>query len=331
MPRFVVDAHTHSLRFRPGLLKKGEEWSYRTLEQKIYTTEPWDNSPILLQDMERHGVDFCLLSSAFNMRNEMILEQVRANPHRFLGLCNHTETTRKVQSGEKKFDVEAAVEEIDRWLEYPEFVGVGEAFLAPDPDPLTPMEQNLKHLCRILEVVKKHRVPIMFHTGWIRYPQARLRACDPLWVDDLAVMYPEVPIVIGHMGVQAGWYRIFPENALMVAGRHPNVYLETSQGTAEQIERAYLDPHIGADKILFGSDYGTSIAYARVGDQTFAVTSVPPTYLPDHFAWNLKQIYDVTMPEDDRNKLLGLNAARLFGISVRDKIAEQKKRWARGG
>ena len=316
MSRFVVDAHVHSLRFRPGLLKAGEEWSYRSLEQKIYTSQPFDNTPQLLRDMAKHGVDFCLISSAFNMRNDMILEQVKQHPQRFRGLCNCAEMLRRVQAGEGEFDIQQAADEIDGWLAHAEFAGIGEAYLFPSHSDFRPLDQCLEDTCRFMEVARKHKKPILFHTGFIRYPTVRLRLVDPIWIDDLACIFPDVPIVIGHMGVQAGWYRTFPENALMVAARHPQVYLETSQAPSDLIERAYLDPHIGPSKIMFGSDYGASISYARVGDTTMAVTATPPTYLPDHFAWNLKQVMDIRMTEDERDLVLGLNAARVFGIDT---------------
>ena len=314
MTRLVIDSHVHSLRFTPGLLKEGKEWSYSTLQEKIYTTKPWDNSPNLLKDMESNRVDKVVLNSAFNMPNEMIRQQVQEHPDQFIGICWHPETTRKTYAGEAKFSAEAAAEEIDNALQYPEFVGIGEMLLFPDPDVLLPAEENFRKLLPIMEVAKKHKVPILYHTGWMGYPACRLRSDDPMWIDDLALLYPDVPIVIGHAGVQCGWYNTFPEIALMVAARHKNVYLETSQATSEQIERAYLDPHIGPRKILFGSDYGASISYTRVGDKTFATANVPPTYLPDHFAWNLRQINKIEMPEDDRNLILGLNAKRLFKI-----------------
>lgn len=55
----------------------------------------------------------------------------------------------------------------------------------------------------------------------------------------------------------------------------------------------------------------------RAGDTTIAVTATPPIYLPDHFGWNLKQIMNVRMTEDERDLILRLNAARVFGIDPR--------------
>ncbi len=42
-----------------------------------------------------------------------------------------------------------------------------------------------------------------------------------------------------------------------------------------------------------------------------------PTDRPDHFGWNLKQIIDIKMTEDERDLILRLNAARVFGIDPR--------------
>jgi predicted TIM-barrel fold metal-dependent hydrolase len=317
MANIVIDAHVHSLRFSPGIVKSGEEWAYDTLEEKLFTTQPWDNSPRLLLDMDRNRVDIAVLNSAFNMRNEMIYEQVRRNPNKFVGLAGFIETLRKVYAGESKFSEKAAAEELDQWLEKPEFVGAGELLALPDPSLDTGWEENFRKIIPIMEVIKKHQKPVLFHTGWIKYPNARLKAVDPGLIDELALMYPSVPIIVGHMGVQAGWYQTFPEIALMVAARHDNVYLESSQATSEQIYRAYLDPHIGPSKILYGSDYGTSISYSRIGDRTYATTHIPPKYLPDHFGWNIRQIQLLDIPEDDRNQILGLNAAKIFKLDLK--------------
>ncbi len=317
MANIVIDTHVHSLRFKPGLLKAKEKWGYDTLQQKIFTTQPWDNAHRLLFDMERNRVDIASLNSAFNMRNEMICEQVRKNPTKFIGLAGFPETLRKYYTGESQFSEKAAAEELDQWLEKPEFVGAGELFLFPDPNLHTGWEENFRKLIPIMDVIKKHEKPVLFHTGWIKYPVARLKAVDPGLIDELACMYPTVHIIIGHMGVQAGWYQTFPEIALMVSARHDNVFLETSQATSEQIHRAYIDPHIGPSKILYGSDYGTSISYSRINERTYATTHYPPKYLPDHFGWNLRQVQLIDMPEDDRNLILGLNAAKVFKLDLK--------------
>lgn len=81
--------------------------------------------------MEYNHVDKAVISSAFNMRNEMIRQQVQEQPDKFIGLCWHPETTRKAYAEGTVFSAEAAADEIGDFLRHPEFVGIGEMLLLP--------------------------------------------------------------------------------------------------------------------------------------------------------------------------------------------------------
>jgi len=275
---------------------------------------------MLLLDMDRLGIDMAVVNTAFNMRNEMIAAQVRRYPDRFVGFCGFVETEKGAYEGSRPFSPQRAAKELDYWLRQPGFVGVGELVsVLPDPDPRVPLDENLGKMIPIMEVIAHHRVPVLIHTGCMSYPAlCRLRAVDPALIDDLAVMFPQVPIILGHMGTCMGTWDTMAQTALMVAARHQNVYLETCQATKEQIERAYLDPNIGPDKLIFGSDWGASIHYRRVGDRTYAIAppGEPPRILSLHQDWALRQINAIEMPEEDRAKILGLNMARLCKIDV---------------
>ncbi len=332
MSRLVIDAHVHAQRFRPGLLARGEPFTYRGLEEAIMTGMPHDNSRMLLADMDRLGIDMACILTAFTMRNEMIAEQVRRHPDRFIGFCGYVETARAEWVEDGEFDLDAAVDEVDFWLSQG-FTGIGEVLgMLPSKRRDLSIDANLRLLYPIMEVARRHKAPVLFHTGCIAYQNTcRLRAVDPVLLDDVALDFPDVPIIIGHSGVQMGWYRSQPEHALMVAARHPNVYLELSQCQQEQIERALFDPNIGADKLLFGSDWGASIAYKYYGRErtTYAATTWddPPTDLPLHMDWNLRQIHAIDMSEDDRAKILGLNMARICGLDVKTLMRQKEARY----
>jgi predicted TIM-barrel fold metal-dependent hydrolase len=332
MSRLVVDAHVHAQRFAPGFLRRGEGFEYADLENSIMSELPFDNSRALLADMDRLGIDMACVLAAFAMRNEMTLEQIRRHPDRFVGFCGFVDTARAEWSGQAEFDPEKAAEEVDFWLSNG-FTGVGELLgMLPAKKRRLSVDENLRLMWPVLEVCRRHGAPVLFHTGCIAYPDTcRLRAVDPILIDDIASEFHDVPLIVGHAGVQTGWYSSFPEHALMVAARHPNVYLELSQCQQSQIERILHDPNIGPDRMLFGSDWGASVSYRYYGqDRVFAATppSEPPTVLPLHIDWNLRQLLAIEMPEEDRAKVLGENMARLCGID----IAEiQRRKEARYG
>jgi len=79
----------------------------------------------------------------------------------------------------------------------------------------------------IMEVAQQHHAPILIHTGCISYPKlCRLRAVDPVLIDDLAIRFPDVPIILGHMGTNSSLTHDLPDRARQVAARHEHVYLE---------------------------------------------------------------------------------------------------------
>jgi uncharacterized protein len=70
----------------------------------------------------------------------------------------------------------------------------------------------------------------------------------PLGVEEIARHFPNVPVLIAHMGTV--WN---VTEALLVAKRNPNIYLETSSTQLLEVKLAYRD--VGADKIIMGTDW----------------------------------------------------------------------------
>ena len=285
------------------------------------TQVPWYNSRTMLMDMDRLGIGMAGVTQVFNMRNEMIQAQVRKFPGRFIGFCNMVATQREAWLGRRPFDIGRACRELDYWLSKPEFVGVGEMVsIFPDPDIHKSVDEQIRLMFDIMEVRAHHdNAPILIRTGCFAYlTMCRLRACDPVLIDDLAVRYPDVPIIVGHMGTTTSHWSTHLDVAMMLASRHPNVHLETCQATRAQIETAYIDTHIGPSKMVFGSDYGASISYRRVEGEVRSVTvsNEPPKTLQMHQDFALRQIRQIEMPENERAMILGLNMARLCRIDL---------------
>lgn len=79
----------------------------------------------------------------------------------------------------------------------------------------------------------------------------RLKFSNPMYLDDVAVDFPEMPIVLAHPS--------FPwqEEALSVAQHKPNVYIDLS-GWSPIYFPAILVRYANSllqDKVLFGSDW----------------------------------------------------------------------------
>jgi uncharacterized protein len=70
----------------------------------------------------------------------------------------------------------------------------------------------------------------------------------PLAIEEISRGFPEVPVLIAHMG--AVWN--VPE-ACIVAARNDNIYLETSATLLSDVRVAYA--RVGPEKIVMGSEY----------------------------------------------------------------------------
>ncbi|HET9794283.1 MAG TPA: amidohydrolase family protein, partial [Thermoanaerobaculia bacterium] len=74
-------------------------------------------------------------------------------------------------------------------------------------------------LAGIYRAAEEAGVPVMIHTGTSIFPSARNRFADPMPVDDVAVDFPRLPIVLAHSGRP-----LYGEPAFFLARRHPNVF-----------------------------------------------------------------------------------------------------------
>jgi len=131
---------------------------------------------------------------------------------------------------------EAAVEEIKRCVE---ILGGRGIKLHPW---LQAFSVTYNVVNRIIETCIGYKLPVLFHDGTPPY-------ADCLQIANLAELYPEAKIILGHSGLY-DMYR----NAVKAAKRFKNVYLCIC-GTAVNDTR-YILSEVDNNRILFGSDFG---------------------------------------------------------------------------
>ncbi len=105
-------------------------------------------------------------------------------------------------------------------------------------------------LAEIYGTAERLGCPVMFHTGTSIFPGARNRYGDPLFIDDVAVDFPKLKIIVAH-----GGRPLWMENAVFLVRRHPNVYLEVSSIPPRSLLRYFPRLEELAEKTLFGSDW----------------------------------------------------------------------------
>jgi predicted TIM-barrel fold metal-dependent hydrolase len=95
----------------------------------------------------------------------------------------------------------------------------------------------------ILELARELKIPVLFHTG---HPPFSL----PWQIGEVAEVFPDIPIVMGHMGHGHGCYI---HGTIMTAKKFPNLYLETSGMPMHTKIREAVE-QIGPDRVMYGSD-----------------------------------------------------------------------------
>ena len=110
--------------------------------------------------------------------------------------------------------------------------------------------RELPALRLVYERCEESGVPVMVHTGTSVFPGARSRLGDPMDCDDVAVDFPELRLVLAHVG-RPLWY----EEAFFVARRHPNVWLDLSGIPPRQIPQHVPRLELVGDKVLWGTDW----------------------------------------------------------------------------
>jgi uncharacterized protein len=138
-------------------------------------------------------------------------------------------------------------------------------------------------------------------------------AFDVADVDDAATSFPELNFIVNHVGMP----RL--DDFTWVATQEPNVYA----GLAVVAPLALSRPRkfgdilgellfwLGEDRVLYGSDYG-------IWEPEWLIDALMNFELSD----DQREEYGVTFDIETKRKVMGENAAELYGIDIEEKIAQ---------
>jgi uncharacterized protein len=147
----------------------------------------------------------------------------------------------------------------------------------------------------LYEVFAEARLPVVFHTGHSGIGTGmpggggvRLKYGDPMPIDDVAVDFPTLPIIMAHPS--------FPwqDEAISICLHKPNVYIDLSGWSPKYFSPTlvqYANTRL-KNKVLFGSDY--------------------PFITPDRWLADFEQI---SIRDEVRPLILKENAVKLFGLN----------------
>jgi uncharacterized protein len=148
----------------------------------------------------------------------------------------------------------------------------------------------------LYEVIAEHRLPALFHTGQTAVGSGQrggggilLKYSNPMHLDQVAVDFPDMPIVMAHPSVP------WQDEALSIAVHKPQVYIDLSGWSPK-----YFPPQLVQyantllkDKVLFGTDY--------------------PALTPERWLADFEKL---EIKPDVRPRILKDNAARLLGLAA---------------
>jgi len=160
--------------------------------------------------------------------------------------------------------------------------------------PLQQFSPNDPIAYPLYEVFAEAKLPVLFHTGHSGIGTGmpggggiRLKYGNPMPIDDVAVDFPDLPIILAHPS--------FPwqDEAISVCLHKPTVYIDLS-GWSPKYFSATLVQYANSllkKKVLFGSDY--------------------PLLTPDRWMADFEKI---AIKDEVRPLILKENAVRLFGL-----------------
>ena len=132
------------------------------------------------------------------------------------------------------------------------------------------------------------RMPVMVHTGTSIFPGARNVYADPLPLDDVGVDFPDLVVILAHLGRP-----LWSEASFFLLRRHANFWGDVSGIPPKGLLRYFPRLEAVADRLLWGTDW-------------------PGPMVPG-MRENLDEFLALDLSDVVKRKLLQDNPDRLFG------------------
>ncbi|MGA7846176.1 MAG: amidohydrolase family protein [Thermoplasmata archaeon] len=131
------------------------------------------------------------------------------------------------------------------------------------------LDGKLEGLREIYAACEDLHIPVIVHTGTSIFPGARNRFGQPLLIEDVAIDFPRLTIVLAH-----GGRPLWMEEAVFLTRRFSNVYLETSSVPPSKLLEYFPALEKIRDRVVYGSDWpGPGVR--DLGEHLKAVRALP--------------------------------------------------------
>jgi uncharacterized protein len=261
----ITDCHIHISP--PEMFKPSALDLMRAKRPNFAQIEEYCRSPkAFLKFLDTAGVDRAVLINyvapeviGFTASvNQFVSEYAKENPKRLLSCGSlHPRHSTNILS-----DVEQLVR-----------LGIRMIKIHPPHQLLFPNDylRGVTELEIIYRAAEANGIPVMFHTGTSIFPGARNKYGDPICLDDVAVDFPKMRILLAH-----GGRPLWMETAFFLVRRHPNVYLDISGIPPKSLLKYFPRLEQIAAKTLFGTDWpGPGVADIQKNLQDFRSLGLP--------------------------------------------------------
>lgn len=167
--------------------------------------------------------------------------------------------------------------------------------LYPGYEPFYPHDNRMKV---VYDMAVEYDVPVMFHSGDTYSPKGKIKYSHPIHIDDVAVDFPELKIVICHVGNP--WIK----DCMEVVYKNKNVYTDFSGlvlgNFSDKFER------------FMKNELEEMITYAGNPRYLLYGTDWPISNMSSY----LNFIKQLDLPDEKKELILWKNAAELFKIDT---------------
>ena len=147
---------------------------------------------------------------------------------------------------------------------------------------------NDRKLYPFYDFLQSESKVVMFHTGTSHAKGTKTLYGDPLFIEEVAVDFPQLKVVMAHSG-RPFWY----EKAFYLSRIHDNLYMDITGIPPQDLLKIFPKLETNIDKVLFGTDF-------------------PAQPKPLHVV--IETIRSLPLAPDSIQKILSRNAMRLLGL-----------------
>ena len=242
----AIDAHTHVLPW--GMLKPDILEALKKRAKDIQSSEHIADDPSrIIRALDEAGVEKAFVIGYASSEVMGLPEEV--NDFTINYCANYPDRLMPFGSPEMHESVEIVTASMTQLIEN----GIRGIKIHPCHQLVYPNEYRTGG-SKVLEVVysmaEDAKIPVMIHTGTSIFPRSINRFADPIYVDDVAVDFPDLKIILAH-----GGRPIWMSTAFFLVRRHENVYLDISGIPPRALLEYFPRIELIADKTMFGSDW----------------------------------------------------------------------------